>query len=108
MDEEEKVADISMPVIIQTESPRHFNKVGGGAEETNEVVKINNPVVVGSQIVNGAGGLQTGTLKPIQIMTDSLSQQSSSEGFDPRLLRESNLSSRPENTSYLMIQDDNS
>ena len=27
MDEEEKAADISMPVIIQTESPRHISKV---------------------------------------------------------------------------------
>jgi hypothetical protein len=48
IDEEEKAADISMPVIIQTESPRQINKAGG-VEETKEVI---NPVVVASQIVN--------------------------------------------------------
>jgi len=60
MDEEEKAADISMPVIIQTESPRQINKAGV-FEETKEAVKA----AVGSQIVSGAGGLQTGILKPI-------------------------------------------
>ena len=45
MDEEEKAADISMPVIIHTESPRQINK-GVAVEEIKEVVKINNPVMV--------------------------------------------------------------
>jgi len=48
MDEEEKAADISMPVIIQTESPRHISKVV-------EEIKENS----GSQIVNaGLAGLK--------------------------------------------------
>ena len=70
MDDEEKAADTSIPVIIQTESPRQISKAGGAPPEESKE-KPSNPAA--SQVLQG-NGLDGDNSKPAAVMTDSHSQ----------------------------------